>query len=55
MAASPSSTSGRTPPEGPPAHFRFTPQQIQDEMQQAGYELQSTHDYLPRQHFLIFR
>ena len=42
-------------PEGPPAHFRFTPQQIQDEMKQAGYELQSAHDFLPRQHFLIFR
>ena len=42
-------------PDGPPAHFRFTPQQIQDEMKQAGYELQSSHDFLPRQHFLIFR
>ena len=42
-------------PEGPPVHFRFTPQQIQDEMKQAGYALQSTHDFLPRQHFLIFR
>jgi cyclopropane fatty-acyl-phospholipid synthase-like methyltransferase len=42
-------------PEGPPAHFRFTPQQIQDEMKQAGYDLQSSHDFLPRQHFLIFR
>jgi cyclopropane fatty-acyl-phospholipid synthase-like methyltransferase len=42
-------------PDGPPAHFRFTPQQIQDEMKQAGYELQSSHDVLPRQHFLIFR
>ncbi len=42
-------------PEGPPAHFRFTPQQIQDEMKEAGYALQSSHDFLPRQHFLIFR
>lgn len=42
-------------PDGPPAHFRFTPQQIQDEMKQAGYELHSSHDFLPRQHFLIFR
>jgi cyclopropane fatty-acyl-phospholipid synthase-like methyltransferase len=42
-------------PEGPPVHFRFTPQQIQDEMKQAGYEQQSAHDFLPRQHFLIFR
>ena len=42
-------------PEGPPVHFRFTPQQIQDEMKQAGYQLAASHDFLPRQHFLIFR
>lgn len=42
-------------PEGPPAHFRFTPQQIEDEMKRAGYQLQASHDFLPRQHFLIFR
>jgi cyclopropane fatty-acyl-phospholipid synthase-like methyltransferase len=42
-------------PEGPPVHFRFTPQQIQDEMKQAGYQLDASHDFLPRQHFLIFR
>lgn len=42
-------------PEGPPVHFRFTPQQIQDEMTQAGYRLDAAHDFLPRQHFLIFR
>ncbi len=42
-------------PDGPPAHFRFTPQQIQDEMMQAGYQLDAAHDFLPRQHFLIFK
>lgn len=42
-------------PDGPPVDFRFTPQQIQDEMTQAGYQLAATHDFLPRQHFLIFR
>jgi cyclopropane fatty-acyl-phospholipid synthase-like methyltransferase len=42
-------------PEGPPAHFRFTPQQIEDEMKQAGYQLQASHDFLPRQHFLVFK
>ena len=42
-------------PEGPPVHFRFTPQQIADEMKQAGYQLHASHDFLPRQHFLIFR
>jgi cyclopropane fatty-acyl-phospholipid synthase-like methyltransferase len=42
-------------PDGPPAHFRFTPQQIAAEMKQAGYRLDATHDFLPRQHFLVFR
>ena len=42
-------------PDGPPVHFRFTPEQIQDEMKQAGFELQASHDFLPRQHFLIFK
>jgi len=42
-------------PEGPPVQFRFTPEQIQNEMKQAGYELQASHDFLPRQHFLVFR
>jgi hypothetical protein len=42
-------------PEGPPVDFRFTPQQIEDEMRQAGFRLAATHDFLPRQHFLVFR
>ena len=42
-------------PDGPPVHFRFTPQQMQDEMTQAGFQLDASHDFLPRQHFLIFR
>lgn len=42
-------------PEGPPVHFRFTPEQIIAEMQQAGYTLAATHDFLPRQHYLIFK
>jgi cyclopropane fatty-acyl-phospholipid synthase-like methyltransferase len=42
-------------PEGPPVQFRFTPRQIQDEMTAAGYQLDAAHDFLPRQHFLIFR
>jgi cyclopropane fatty-acyl-phospholipid synthase-like methyltransferase len=41
-------------PDGPPAHFRFTPEQIQQEMAAAGYVLAAQHDFLPRQHFLIF-
>jgi cyclopropane fatty-acyl-phospholipid synthase-like methyltransferase len=42
-------------PEGPPAHFRFTPEQIKQEMAEAGYSVDAEHDFLPRQHFLIFR
>lgn len=42
-------------PEGPPVEFRFTAEQIEDEMRQAGFRLDAKHDFLPRQHFLIFR
>ena len=42
-------------PEGPPPEFRFDAEQIIGEMKQAGYRLDSRHDFLPRQHFLIFR
>ncbi len=45
----------KSSPEGPPVGFRFTPQQIEDEMRQAGFRLDATHDFLPRQHFLVFR
>jgi ubiquinone/menaquinone biosynthesis C-methylase UbiE len=42
-------------PDGPPPEFRFDAEQIVAEMKQAGYRLASRHDFLPRQHFLIFR
>jgi SAM-dependent methyltransferase len=42
-------------PDGPPAHFRFTPEQIAAEMKEAGYRLEATHDFLPRQHFMVFQ
>jgi cyclopropane fatty-acyl-phospholipid synthase-like methyltransferase len=42
-------------PEGPPVEFRFTAEQIEAEMKDAGYKLEVKHDFLPRQHFLIFR
>lgn len=41
-------------PEGPPAEFRFDADQIVAEMKQAGFRLEAKHDFLPRQHFLIF-
>ncbi|MGE0360978.1 MAG: methyltransferase domain-containing protein [Vicinamibacterales bacterium] len=43
------------PGDGPPAHFRFTPDQITAEMSAAGYVLDAGHDFLPRQHLLIYR
>jgi ubiquinone/menaquinone biosynthesis C-methylase UbiE len=42
-------------PEGPPPEFRFEADQIVAEMKQAGYQLEAKHDFLPRQHFLVFR
>jgi ubiquinone/menaquinone biosynthesis C-methylase UbiE len=42
-------------PGGPPPEFRFEAAQIIDEMQRAGYRLEARHDFLPRQHFLVFR
>jgi cyclopropane fatty-acyl-phospholipid synthase-like methyltransferase len=41
-------------PSGPPEEFRFTPDQIEAELAKAGFSLQTTHDFLPRQIFLIF-
>lgn len=41
-------------PEGPPEQFKFTPEQISGELAKAGYRLQTQHDFLPRQMFLIY-
>lgn len=41
--------------DGPPDHFRFTPEQITGELAEAGYVLDRAHDFLPRQHFLVYR
>lgn len=41
-------------PEGPPEDFKFTPDQISGEMGQAGYALQASHDFLPRQMLLVY-
>ena len=43
------------PGDGPPAHFRFTPEQISADMDAAGFVLDARHDFLPRQHFLVYR
>ena len=41
-------------PDGPPEDFKFTPDQISGEMGKAGYALQTSHDFLPRQMFLVY-
>jgi cyclopropane fatty-acyl-phospholipid synthase-like methyltransferase len=41
-------------PSGPPVEFRFTPDQISKELAGAGFSLQTSHDFLPRQIFLIY-
>ena len=41
-------------PDGPPAEFRFTPDQISAELAKAGFVLQTRHDFLPRQMFLVY-
>lgn len=41
-------------PSGPPKEFRFTAQQIQKEMADAGYRVLAEHDFLPHQTFLVF-
>ena len=41
-------------PSGPPEEFRFTPEQITAELKQAGFSLQTRHDFLPRQLFLVY-
>ena len=42
-------------PQGPPVEFRFTPDQLSAELAQAGFQLQTSHDFLPQQLFLIYR
>lgn len=41
-------------PEGPPVEFRFTPSEVTAELAKAGFVLQASHDFLPRQMFLIY-
>ena len=41
-------------PSGPPEEFRFTPDQISAELTRAGFTLQTSHDFLPRQIFLVY-
>ncbi|MEQ1731610.1 MAG: methyltransferase domain-containing protein [Vicinamibacterales bacterium] len=42
-------------PGGPPEAVRVTPEQVSTELAKAGFVLESQHDFLSRQHFLVFR
>ncbi len=42
------------PGGGPPDAFRFTPEQITGELTAAGYVLDASHEFLPRQHYLVY-
>ena len=42
-------------PVGPPRSMRVPAEAVKAEMQRAGYLLSAEHDFLPRQHFLVFR
>lgn len=42
------------PGAGPPDAFRFTVEQISDELDRAGYRLDVSHEFLPRQHLLVY-
>ena len=42
-------------PVGPPPQARLKPQQVIDELIQAGYTLDKTQDFLPNQYFLVFK
>lgn len=44
----------KSAPSGPPVEFRFTPDQISAELAQAGFVLQTSHDFLPQQIFLVY-
>ncbi len=42
-------------PEGPPKPMRIAPEKVVKELAAAGYVLAETHDFLPRQYFLVFK
>jgi len=42
-------------PDGPPPERRLLPEKVRVEMEQAGYRLVASHDFLSRQYFLVFQ
>lgn len=42
-------------PDGPPVEHRIPPEKVTKELEAAGYSLVETHDFLPRQYFLVYQ
>jgi len=42
-------------PTGPPVEHRISPEKVTEELAAAGYALAESHDFLPRQYFLVFK
>jgi SAM-dependent methyltransferase len=42
-------------PDGPPPERRILPENVMVELEQAGYRLVASHDFLSRQYFLVFQ
>ena len=42
-------------PIGPPVEHRIPPEKVGEELAAAGYTLVESHDFLPRQYFLVFK
>ena len=42
-------------PSGPPMQHRVSPEKVTEELNAAGYSLVETHQFLPRQYFLVFQ
>ena len=42
-------------PIGPPVEHRIPPEKVGEELAAAGYTLDQTHNFLPRQYFLVFK
>jgi SAM-dependent methyltransferase len=42
-------------PKGPPRSARVAPEQVKSELAHAGYKLETEHQFLPFQYFLVFK
>ncbi len=42
-------------PTGPPVEHRISPEKVTEELEVAGYKPSESHDFLPRQYFLVFK